>query len=192
MIREQLTYGLSRLAALARQKDWQVGEEAGLTPTQGDVLRLLADRSDGLRLKDLAAQLSVRSSTASDAVSALVSKKLVERSPDPEQARAIRVALSPAGRAMLGQLPDGFAAIVDLLSDSNAVNLHGIVLQTIVQLQRAGRIAPQRLCVTCRYFVADASPDGSGEHYCRLVEAPLRAPDLRINCPEHEEVTSST
>ncbi len=192
MIRDQLIYGLSRLAALARQKDWQTGGDAGLTPTQGDALRLLAGRPDGLRLKDLAAQLSVRSSTASDAVSALASKHLVERRPDPDHGRAIRVSLTPEGRALLGQLPDGFEDIVGLLSDGNAESLHTIVVQTIGQLQRAGRIAPQRMCLTCRYFVSDASMAKRGEHYCRLIKAPLRPSDLRLNCPEHEEASAST
>ncbi|MCA3698292.1 MAG: winged helix-turn-helix transcriptional regulator [Phenylobacterium sp.] len=192
MDRHQLIYGLGRLAALARQKDWQVGEEAGLTPTQGDALRLLADRRDGLRLKDLAAQLSVRPSTASDAVSALVSKGLAERRPDRDERRAIRIFPSPSGRAMLGKLPDGFTDIVSLLSDQSAEDLHGIVLRTIRELQRMGRIAPQRLCMTCRYFVASEGLDRPTEHYCRLINAPLREPDLRINCPEHEEEISST
>lgn len=191
MIRDQLIYGLSRLAALARQKDWQTGEGAGLTPTQGDALRLLADRPEGLRLNELAAQLSVRSSTASDAVSALASKHLVERRPDPDHGRAIRVSLSLEGRAMLGQLPDGFEDIVTLLNDGNVESLHGIVVQTIGQLQRAGRIAPQRMCMTCRYFVSDTSIAGSGEHYCRLIKASLRQSDLRLNCPEHEEASFS-
>lgn len=192
MIREQLVYGLGRLAALARQKDWQIGEGAGLTPTQADVLRLLAERPAGLRLKDLAAQLSVRSSTASDAVSALAGKQLVDRRPDPDHGRAIRVCLSRDGRVLLGQIPDGFGDIVGLLSDENAKDLHTIVVQTIAQLQRAGRIAPQRMCLTCRYFVSDTNPADVGEHYCQLMKAPLRRADLRLNCPEHEEASPST
>lgn len=191
MYRDQLIYGLGRLAALARQEEWRIGEATGLTPTQGDVLRLLADRRQGLRLKDLAAQLSVRPSTASDAVSTLVSKGLVERKQDPDQTRAVRLVLSPGGRSVLESLTDGFTTIVDVLSDRSAEDMHGIVLTTIRELQQAGRIAPQRLCLTCRYFVADSGAGSAGEHYCRLMNSPLRAPDLRMNCPEHEEIASS-
>jgi hypothetical protein len=46
--------------------------------------------------------------------------------------------------------------------------------------------------MTCRYFVASEGLDRPTEHYCRLINAPLREPDLRINCPEHEEEISST
>ncbi|MGC1467820.1 MAG: MarR family transcriptional regulator [Sphingorhabdus sp.] len=189
MIREQLTYGLGRLAAVARQRDWGAGEAAGLTPTQGDVLRLLADRPAGLRLKDLAAQLSVRPSTASDVVSALVGKGLAERSADPDNGKAICVTLSPGGRSMLGQVPDGHHSIVELMSDDDVAAVHGAVLRTITRLQRAGQIAPQRMCVTCRYFVSEADLDASAGHFCRLIKKPLEMADLRINCPEHEELT---
>jgi len=186
MIREQTAYGLGRLAALARQQEWSAGEAASLTPTQGDALRLLADRPSGLRLTELAGQLSVRASTASDAVSTLVAKGLVARAPDPENARAVRISLTPSGMQMLGHVPEGFLTIVDMLSDADAEALHAIVLRTIARLQKTGRIAPQRLCVTCRYFVSEASAEPPGGHFCRLVNQPLRPADLRINCPEHE------
>jgi hypothetical protein len=117
-------------------------------------------------------------------VAVLVAKELVRRLPDPDNARAVRVVLTDAGRAMLGQMPDGFDAVVDMLSDADAGTLHGIVISTIVRLQQAGRIAPQRLCVTCRYFVSEA--DGAGGHFCSLVNQPLQPADLRVNCPEHE------
>ncbi|MEQ1725796.1 MAG: MarR family transcriptional regulator [Sphingopyxis sp.] len=191
MIREQLTYGLGRLAALARQRDWGVGEAAGLTPTQGDVLRLLVDRPSGLRLNELAAQLSVRPSTASDAVSSLVGKGLVERSPDPDNGRAVCVTLSPYGRPMLGQIPVGHHSIVELMSDEEVAAVHTVVLHTIARLQRAGQIAPQRMCVTCRYFVSEANLDAPAEYFCKLIGTQFDAADLRINCPEHEEVPAS-
>lgn len=191
MIREQLSFGLGRLSAVARQRDWKIGEDLGLTPTQGDILRLLANRPKGLRLNQLAAQLSVRPSTASDAVSALVAKGLVLRSPDPESARAIRIGLAPDGSRLVGQAVDGHRHVVDLLTDAEAGAMHKIVINVIRRLQTAGQIAPQRMCVTCRYFVTEAEPEETGRSYCGLIEQPLNPVDLRIDCPEHEEATSS-
>ncbi|MCB2015818.1 MAG: MarR family transcriptional regulator [Sphingobium sp.] len=187
MIRDQLIFGLGRLSALARQQEWRAGEDAGLTPTQGDALRLLQGRTEGLRLNQLAAQLSVRPSTASDAVSALVAKGLVKRLPDPENARAVRVSLTKAGHEMLGTVPDGHSSMVAVLSDAEVEVMHRFVLQTITRLQQAGQIAPQRMCVTCRYFVPESELEQPGRAYCNLIQAPLEPVDLRINCPEHEE-----
>ncbi len=191
MIREQLTYSLGRLAAVARQRDWKSGEELGLTPTQGDVLRLLVSRPSGLRLNELAAQLSVRPSTASDAVSALVIKGWVLREPDPDNARAIRVRLSQEGLKLLGHMPDGHSHVVALLSDSEVESMHAIVIGAIGRLQMSGQIAPQRMCVTCKYFLPDARLDKAHANFCTLIGQLLGIADLRVDCAEHEEKHSS-
>jgi len=187
MIRDQLIYGLGRLAALARQHEWRAGEEAGLTPTQGDALRLLKARPDGLRLNQLAARLSVRPSTASDAVSALVAKGLVQRTPDSSDARALRITLTQKGRDILSEVPDGHGTIVDMLCDEEVESMHALVVRAIARLQQSGRIAPQRMCMSCRYFVPDGEFAQIGKAYCALIGAPLAPKDLRIDCPDHEE-----
>ncbi len=191
MIRAQLTYGLGRLAAVARQRDWKSGEDLGLTPTQGDVLRVLAGRPAGLRLNELAAQLSVRPSTASDAVSALVTKGWVLRSPDPDSARAIRICLSQEGLLLLGHMPDGHSHVVALLTDAEVEAMHAIVISAIGRLQKSGQIAPQRMCVTCKYFLSDSRLDQVDANFCTLIGQPLGVADLRVDCPEHEEKLSS-
>jgi len=191
MIREQLIYGLGRLSALARQREWSAGEQAGLTPTQGDALRLLKDRPQGLRLNQLAAQLSVRPSTASDTVSALLAKGLVDRLPDPENTRAIRVNLTKAGQEVVGVMPDGHSLMVAVLSDPEVEAMHASVLSAIMRLQQAGKIAKQRMCMTCRYFVTDGDMNKSEQAFCNLVGIALQPADLRTNCLEHEEFLSS-
>lgn len=191
MIRDQLTYGLGRLSAVARQRDWGVGEDLGLTPTQGDAIRLLGSRPRGLRLGELAAQLSVRPSTASDVVKALSGKGLAVRSPDPENARSIRVSLSRDGMRILGRMPDGHTDIVNLLTQAEVEAMHGVVIRAIERLQRSGRIAPQRMCVTCRYFVPEAELNNPGPSFCNLIGQTLEPADLRVDCPEHEEADSS-
>ena len=67
----RLADGLTRLAAVARQLDWQSAEAAGLSPTQADILRFVASRPAGARLTAAAAHAGVRKATASDAVTAL-------------------------------------------------------------------------------------------------------------------------
>jgi hypothetical protein len=45
-----LADGLTPLAAVARQLDWQSAESAGLSPTQAEILRFVANRPAGARL----------------------------------------------------------------------------------------------------------------------------------------------
>ncbi len=53
---KRLADGLTRLAAVARQADWQEAASAGLSPTQADILRFVANRPEGARLTAAAAQ----------------------------------------------------------------------------------------------------------------------------------------
>ena len=191
MIRNHLSYGLSRLAAVARQTEWAAGERVGLTPTQGDILRLLAQRPSGLRLSAIAAQVSVTQPTASDAVSSLHNKGLIDKHADADDGRAIAVRLTTAAVASLGEMTQGFEAMVDTLSAEDQAALLGIVSRSILALQRKGKIAPQRMCQTCRYFVHDAHPNEAKPHHCQFVDAPLGRSELRIDCTEHEALTTT-
>ncbi len=74
-------------------------KDSGLGPPQLALMAQIA-RHPGCRLKDVAAGLRVRPPTASVAVRHLEEKGLVERWPDPEDRRAVRLFLTPEGSAL--------------------------------------------------------------------------------------------
>lgn len=191
MLKEQLSHGLARLAALARQDDWRAGEVEGLTPTQGDILRTLIQRQEGLRVSVLAAHLNVTQPTASDAVAALERKGLIGKLADPEDARALIVRPTRSGRALARRWPLSFGAIVDTLTPADQVLLLGIVTRSIQALQRTGAISLQRMCLSCRHFAPNLHRDTARPHHCRFIDAPLGEGDLRVDCPDHEEVQAA-
>lgn len=191
MLKEQLCHALARLAALARQDDWRAGEVEGLTPTQGDILRTLIQRREGLRVSALAAHLNVRQPTASDAVTSLEHKGLIEKLSDPHDGRAQIVRATRSGRAMAKRWPLSFGAMVEVLSPDDQAKLYVITLRAIRQLQLSGAISQQRMCSSCRYFAPNANPGAPQPHYCGLIKMPLGESDLRVDCPEHEEALAS-
>ncbi|WP_182358443.1 MarR family winged helix-turn-helix transcriptional regulator [Tomitella gaofuii] len=73
--------------------------ERGLTGTKFSVLQQL--RASSTRLTDLAVRLELSTPVTSRAVQALESESLVERNPDPDDARAVRVSITDAGLAYL-------------------------------------------------------------------------------------------
>jgi DNA-binding MarR family transcriptional regulator len=187
MLKEQLSFGLGKLAALARQEDWRAGENENLTPTQGDILRMLIQRFNGLRVSALAAHLNVTQPTASEAGTALERKGLVEKHTDPEDGRALILRATRSGRAMAKRWPPSFGGIIDALSPEDRAHLLGIVTRAIFELQRRGAISAQRMCLSCSHFAPHAHRDKALPHHCRFIDAPLGEGDLRIDCPEHEE-----
>lgn len=184
----RLADGLARLAVVARQLDWQTAEIEGLSPTQGELLRFAVSRPDGVRLSAAAKQAGVSKPTASDAVNALRRKGLIERTADPDDRRAVALRASEAGRALERRWPASFQAVVAGLDAGEQEVLLRLVTKMIRALQLKGLIAPQRTCVTCRYFRENVAPGAREPHVCALVGAPMGDRHLRIDCPDHQAV----
>jgi DNA-binding MarR family transcriptional regulator len=182
----RLADGLTRLAAVARQLDWQAAERAGLSPTQADILRFIVNRQEGARLTAAAAHAGVHKATASDAVAALERKALIRKYADATDGRAVTLKATVEGEAIAKAWPNSFAPVVAGLSRAEQETLFGLVIKTIRQLQRRQLIAPQRTCVTCRHFRENVAPGTGTPHYCALVGAPMADRHLRVDCAEHK------
>lgn len=189
LLAARLADGLTRLAAVARQLDWQAAETAGLTPTQAEILALLARRPDGVRLGEAAAHLQVRAATASDAVAALLRKDLLTRQVDARNRRAVRLLLTGRGRDHAARHVPGFAAVVAGLSPDEQRRALALVVKMIGDLLRRELIAPQRSCISCRHFRPHAHDDTARPHHCAFVNAAFGNASLRLDCGEHEPAT---
>jgi DNA-binding MarR family transcriptional regulator len=110
---------LGLLVAVVRRRIRQVTStlvrEHGLSPQQFWTVVAMA-RGGELSLGDLAERRRMDEPTACRVVDTLVRRRLVRNSPDPGDRRRSRLALTPAGRAMAGQLlpiADTIAATVE-------------------------------------------------------------------------------
>ncbi len=185
-VQNRVAEGLTRLAAVARQLDWQTAQAAGLSPTQADILRFVSGRVQGARLTAAADHAGVRKATASDAVAALEKKALVGKFADAADNRAVALKATRKGSKVAQEWPNPFAPIIAGLSDAEQEVLLVLVIKMIRQLQLRQLIAPQRTCVSCRHFRENRSPGSSTPHYCALVGAAMAERHLRIDCAEHE------
>jgi DNA-binding MarR family transcriptional regulator len=93
-----LRLAVGRLARSLRQAD-----DGGLTPSQLSALSSI-DALGSVRLGDLAAAERVTSPTLTKIVANLEAAGLVQRSADPDDRRAARVSLTPAGKSRLKRL----------------------------------------------------------------------------------------
>ncbi len=184
----KLVAGLAKLGLAIRSQAWQEASRSGLTPTQGQMLGLLAASEGPQRLSHLAAELGVTAATASESLSALVDKGLASKRPDPDDRRAVAIALTRKGReeaAKAAEWPDFLLAGARALSSvEQEVFLRG-VLKMIRDLQERGFIAPSRLCLTCVHFRPFAHPGDKAPHHCAFVDAPFGGGDLRLDCADH-------
>lgn len=184
----RIATGLAKIGLALKTQGWSAAADQGLTPTQGQILSLLAARAP-MRPSDLAAELGVTRATTSDAVTALTRKGLVAKAPAADDARAIALSLTDAGRGEAERTavwPDFLLHAVDTLTPAEQTVFLRSLVKMIRALQERGEISTARMCAACRYFRPNVHDDPERPHHCAYVDAPFGDRHLRLDCPEFE------
>lgn len=183
----RIATGLHKLGLALKHQEWSRANEHGLSPTQGQILALLAT-AEALTASDVGARLGIGLPTISEAVTTLAAKGLLRRTADPRHPRARRLGLTAAGRRLATEArawPEFLAQAVGALTPLEQSTLMTALMKMIRTLQEERQIPVQRMCVTCTHFRPNVR-DGETPHHCAFVDAPVGAEHLRLDCPEHE------
>lgn len=183
----RIAAGLHKLGLALKHQEWSHANEHGLSPTQGQILALLA--ADGtLTASEVGERLGIGLPTISEAVTTLAAKGLVRRRPDERHPRARLLHLTAAGRRLSVQTrawPEFLTQAVRSLTLVEQATLLTALMKMIRTLQEQGQIPVHRMCVTCIHFRPHVR-DGDKPHHCAFVDAPMGAAHLRLDCAEHE------
>jgi DNA-binding MarR family transcriptional regulator len=106
---------LVRSAFLVNAVYAESGREHGLTPQQGQLLCVLMAQSYGM--SELGATLGLAKSSLTGLVDRTERNGLVRREPDPQDSRAVRVALTPAGSRLAAEFYAETCRRIDRLAD---------------------------------------------------------------------------
>ncbi|MBF2019851.1 MAG: winged helix-turn-helix transcriptional regulator [Hydrococcus sp. C42_A2020_068] len=185
---QRILVGLSKVSLALKSQSWKDAGRYGLSPTQVQILSLLqAKGAGGMGLSAVAEGLAVTPATASDAVRVLVEKGLVQKTPSPEDKRAIAITLTPKGQQLAVQTACWSDLLLDAVGElselEQTVFLRGLI-KMIRKLQEAGQIPIAKMCVTCRFFQPNRYPNSDRPHHCALVDAPFGDRHLQIDCPD--------
>jgi DNA-binding MarR family transcriptional regulator len=128
----------SRIVALG---DSELRRDAGITGRDYELLHHLSGVPDGLRVSDLAQRIDDSSSCITHRVNRLGAAGLVTKLADADDARARRVALTAAGRALLEVAAPRHVArvrrwIFDVLDDDDVAELARLTMLLGEHLRR--------------------------------------------------------
>jgi len=176
---------LERLSATFRVLLWNEAKQHGLSPIQVQLLIFLLYYPEEKRtVTHLAHYFNMTKATISDAVKSLEGKQLLTRKITEGDSRSHSLHLSKEGKVMARKVERFAIPMLDVVSqlpeDKQAALLESL-LQLIYQLNQAEVITPQTMCQNCRFY-----SQKNGGHYCNLVKSPLKAGDLRVDCPEFQ------
>src|SRR5256714_7033536 len=98
--------------AQRRLQRWMAAQtqHTGVTAAQSGLLFILGQR-DGVLMGEAGAALDLGPPGISGLVDRMIAAKLIQRRPDPEDGRAWRLWLTPAGRAALAETKAGLSEI---------------------------------------------------------------------------------
>ncbi|MCC6427122.1 MAG: winged helix-turn-helix transcriptional regulator [Phycisphaerales bacterium] len=188
---QRVVAGLSKVALVFRHAQWEASGRRGLTPTQSQILAIVAGSRvpDRLGVKAVAEQMAVTMGTASEAVGALVSKGLLRKEADEADGRAVILRLTPRGVREASVASEWSEVIVDAVEAmpeaERATLLRGLI-GMVRTMEGRGLVPTARMCVGCRFFSPNEHPGRSKPHHCLFIEAPIGDADLRIDCGEME------
>lgn len=185
-IAARIATGLHKIGLAMKQQAWQQANDEGLSATQGQILAALVGHGP-LTGTEVSERLGVTLPTISDSVRVLVEKHLVTKTPDPRHPRASLLTPTKQGAALGARArswPEFMAdAVGELLPEEQRAFFSGVV-KMIRSLQEHGLIPLSGMCVTCTQFRPNVH-EGASPHHCALVDAPLAAEQLRLDCPDH-------
>ncbi|MCQ4206203.1 MarR family winged helix-turn-helix transcriptional regulator [Streptomyces longispororuber] len=105
----------------------------GLTPQQGQLMCVLMPQPYGMR--ELGTMLGLAKSSLTGLVDRTARRGLVRREPDPEDGRAVRVALTVRGAALVGEFYDEtcrrVARLPDGLTDTERDTLADLLARVV-------------------------------------------------------------
>lgn len=183
-IEGKIVTSLERVSQAFRVLLWNESKEHAMSPIQVQVLIfLLHHSSEKRKVSYLADEFNMTKATISDTIKTLEQKRLITKHYEAHDTRSYIIQLTKKGRD-IAERTSLFAreiqAPIDQLHPSDKENLLLSLLGVIKHLNASGVITIQRMCFTCQYYKANQKG-----HYCNLLNAPLEANDLRIDCPEH-------
>ncbi len=185
----QVTSGLIKLSMVLRHQAWQESGKRGLTPTQSQVLAVVAALGRGVTVSSVAQHLSVTKGSASVAVSALEEKDLLRKMADPSDGRVVHLVLTRTGRREAQrstQWPEVVVQSIGALPDTEQGGFLRGLIGVIRNLQEQGAIPTSRMCTECRFFRPNQNPGQDKPHHCNFIDAAIADADLRIDCAEME------
>ncbi|MGD2111083.1 MAG: MarR family winged helix-turn-helix transcriptional regulator [Phycisphaerae bacterium] len=189
----QVATGLAKLALVFRHEAWQATGEHGLTPTQAQILSVIAGSSKPAGLSAVAEQLAITAGTASAAVTTLVEKGLLQKRRSSGDGRAIALKLTAKGKRIAvtaAEWPETIVTAATALPDREQAGLVRGLVALIRELQEQGAVPTSRMCVGCKYFRPNEYPGRRKAHHCQYIDGPIGDSDLRVDCAEMEPIAA--
>ena len=183
----KIIVGLERIAQLFKTLLWEFAAGQGISPIQIQLLIFIRYHSARHNtVSYLAKEFSVTRPTISDAIKVLEQKGLLKKHYDASDLRSFHISLSPAGKKMVALTERYTQPMLNWLAAMPQVQKENLWLGLTHLLGAVSQDGIMRLQRSC-YHCAHRSQKGK-DFFCGLLQQKLATKDIRIDCPEFEEM----
>lgn len=186
-LKSKIVVALERISEVFRALLWEHAKTIGLSPIQIQILIFVAYHEESLcNVSHLAKEFNVTKPTISDAVRVLDKKGFISKHTAEHDSRRYSIALTKEGKAIVKETENFAEPIKQQLqqfSNDHLSHFHTQLVQLISGLNKSGILTEQRTCHSCRFFDKQ-----NGQSFCKLMKKPLKADDIRVDCPEFEAI----
>lgn len=185
----KLVLALERMSHVFRLLLWEQTKKHNLSPIQTQILiyAYYQPRNDRT-ITTYAKRLNVTKATISDAVKSLERKELVLKETDKKDNRYYYLSLTNKGKSLVKKIEgwnERFAKHIHPIHQEAKINFYHMLLGLLISFEKEGLLNKHKICFTCMHFQRRKENKNS-YYYCLLLDQPLEAKDLRLDCPEHE------
>lgn len=180
---------LERIAESFKVALWEEGKQGQLSPLQIQIIVFIFHHPGKLcTVSYLAQEFNVSKPTVSEAVRIMEHKRILIRHPNALDGRRHTLALTASGHAVAIKAQHFATSIlteVNTLPSQNKLDLFQNLLTLLHNLQKAGLLSENRMCLNCPHLRIGHS--AQSEYTCMLLGRPLFSPDLRVDCPDFKK-----
>ena len=184
-IDHKIVVGLERISEAFRVLLWDESKKTGLSPIQIQILVFLSFHDETTNTPSyLAKEFNVTKATITDSVRILLEKGLIQKIPDPQDARSYKLIPTDQGNKIANEsasFSDELLSTLEGLSTETKNHMISGLYQLVMNLNQRDIISAQRMCKNCQFF--ESQEDGN---YCHFLKTNLTQQELRLDCPEFE------
>lgn len=184
----KIVVALERISEAFRVLLWNESKTHGLSPIQVQLLIFLQHHGSEYRtVSYLASEFNMTKATISDAVKTLEKKELITKKFSAVDSRSFTIELTANGEKIARQtahFAQEIMAPLDRLDQDEQSKLLIHLFGIIRHLNQSGVITLERMCFSCVHY---RNNHKGSEHFCKLLETPLKQQELRLDCPEHQK-----
>ncbi len=183
----KIVAGLERISEAFKVLLWEKAKIIGLSPIQIQILIFITyHKLEQCNVSHLAKEFNVTKPTVSDAVRVLLKKSLVEKVMSSSDSRSYAIQLSTEGENIVKETENFAVPLQNQLNqieDKLLEDTFSTLSQLIHRLNKIGVLSVQRTCYSCKFYKNE-----NNISYCNLLESVLPNSDIRLDCPEFQEI----